>query len=558
MKKHYIFLLLFALVTTAFADLFSQESNTDRDSYTIIYVPESKGVGPLFQSELEGEYIRRFNWNTISTKYFSPSNFDIDRMAEELTSKGVGREIMSFWWQRQSNGRFKLDTIAARGVFNTRIKSILDTIHDPRGIAELQDRGLNLIPNSYIVVLRPTDLISFREHYDNLEREYRKSGSSASVERSMRGFMGHLTAYVFKLKYDDQTVNDFYNMWPLDEDAPSVLAAKAKQYNEYKFELIPVKVYRPQDIKKGLNPIIQSAASINDSKVSDADLLKGWAKTGVNNLFDKIVGRGILSNRVANNNPILADIGARDGLYPEKRYAIYEERETASGEIKKTRIALVRASNRIATGNGAYSKFFRIGGVGFIKEGMLIKEYKDKGIAFQVIHGIPQIPFGNQMDDWGGGAEGNLSLLTAKGNSNFPTGIKLGGNIIYSQDSLRGTGSDPVAGTGIRFVLYLKKDIHFLSVFRLGLYAGIGGDSVSEKTKDANAEKNTISSNFYPVGAEFGVNIGYGLSAFGQGEYIIPSGKVTLNKEEQPSLKWQDLYDNRVGISLRAGLRMSF
>lgn len=93
MKKHYIFLLLFALVTTAFADLFSQESNTDRDSYTIIYVPESKGVGPLFQSELEGEYIRRFNWNTISTKYFSPSNFDIDRMAEELTSKGVGREI---------------------------------------------------------------------------------------------------------------------------------------------------------------------------------------------------------------------------------------------------------------------------------------------------------------------------------------------------------------------------------------------------------------------------------------------------------------------------------
>jgi hypothetical protein len=81
---------------------------------------------------------------------------------------------------------------------------------------------------------------------------------------------------------------------------------------------------------------------------------------------------------------------------------------------------------------------------------------------------------------------------------------------------------------------------------------------VSEKTKDANAEKNTISSTFYPVGAEFGVNIGYGLSAFGQGEYIIPSGKVTLNKEEQPSLKWQDLYENRVGISLRAGLRMSF
>lgn len=538
----------------------AQAQSTDRISYTVLFVPESKGVGPLFQSQILPEYQRRFYWNNIKTKSFQPSSFDLDKMASELTQQGIGRELMAYWWQRQDNGSFRLDTIAKRGKGNGRFKDDVIAKVGPRGDAELADQGLGLISKSFVIVVRPTNLTTMDEYYRALEIENAQKKANTKVERSLRGYQCELEAYVFQLKYDNSTKEAFYDMWPYETDDQTTFRKKKLSFEQYPFELIPIKAYNAKAISKSLfNSSIYGTVPYGDQTTPYPELLRKLAQNSINNVLDAIVGKGSFGTLLKDNQPILAEIGTRDGVYPEKRYAIYESIERADGKLDKKRMALVRASNKLAKGQSLYTEFYRVAGVGAVKPGMLIEEFKDKGFAVHVLQGIKQAPIGNQLGDFGIGVEGNLSLLTTKaGLDRFPNGLKLGANLYFAKDSLKGVSNEPIKGSASRFVFYLKKDFHLLSVFRLGLWGGYGIDSVSETLEDQNAEARTLSTALFPCGTELGLNIGWGVLAFAQSEFVIPFGKVMLEKTERPDLKWADLYANRTGLALRAGIRVEF
>jgi hypothetical protein len=572
--------LPFAL-SLLFSQLLPAQSaiNTDRNSYTILYVAEPKGAGPLFQQGLNTEFRNRFDWNLLPTKSFVPTEYNLDQMAEQLTRTGIGRQLMTFWWQRQPDGSFKLDTIAQRGRINSRVHDSIIVNLGPRGDKQLEETGLRLIPRSYVVVLRPLDLRSMEEDYNRQAQAARQNGSNTKIERLYRGYKGSIEVYVFKFNYDSIAKNVFYEMWPFADDSPELRKQKSEQFNQSDaFKLLPYIHYTIDEVShlvsiedkskktdktilgkdlilKTLNP--GSLVSTN----SEQEMLAQWASKAVNKVFDKLVGKEDgFGTTLAGIRPIRAEIGRKDGLHTEKRYILYEKKERLDGSFRLARRAVVRATNQIADNRNqvgsadVYSRFYRVGGLGLIHKGMIIKERREAGIGIHALYALGQ---SEQLSDLGAGAELNLSLYLAKlGLRRVPTGLRVGINYTWSLDTIWVLSSQPIKADGTRLSFYLRKDIHFLSIMRLGLWAGYGSETMTERTKEE--KKRSIETAFVPVGAEFGINILPGINAFGQAEYFIPVGSVMEGDKERSDWDWGELYPRRNGLCTRVGLRYTF
>ncbi|MDX1912087.1 MAG: hypothetical protein SFV22_11400 [Saprospiraceae bacterium] len=551
--------------------------NLDRNSYTILYVPESKKVGPMFQPGLNSEFINRYDWNNLANPAFTPRSTDIALIASQLSNEGIGRQLMSFWWNRQSDGTFRLDTLARRGQYNAREKDRLISSKGPRGDAEVEESGLRLITRSYVVLIRPSNLRTMRDEYDQQERMARSAGSKEVIQRTQRGYVGGVEAYIFQLRYDSIVKNAFYDMWTYEDDTPEVRKQKIEAFDRYVFPLNAVRkitvndLYSTvstdtknpkldyKDLLNNRNNMANTAQNLNTSS-TDEQLLQNWAEVAVNKVFEKILGKGDQIARVKGSHPIRAELGRKDGLYTEKRYIVYEEVDRGNGNIRLARKAVVRASNEIydnrtRTDNAKpYSRFYRVGGLGRITEGMIIKERREAGIAIHALYALGQT---DQIADLGAGAELNVSMLIAKaGAKRILPGLKLGLNYTISPDTIYAIGSTPIKANGSRLSVYLRKDIHFLSILRLGLSVGYGQETLTEITDEET--KRSLKTSQIPLGGEVGINLLPGFNAFGQAEYILPVGPVYEGKEERSELDWEALYPKRVGLVTRVGLRYSF
>jgi hypothetical protein len=590
-------LLCFYIALFASAALSAQSSgyNTDRRSFSILYVENPKNVGPYFQKGVPYEFQNSLFWNNIKTQSVRATTLDINALGQQITSMGIGNEIMAKWWNRQSNGTFNLDTLAARGRYNAQDLEKQLVGKSPRDVAALEDAGLSLIAESYVLVISPKNLRTMRDVYDEQDRAARQDGGDNKLaERTERGYSGQAEGYLYKLVYDEMAKSQFYDMWIYDNDSPEIKAEKVKAFNNHRFQLQPVKMLLAKgwmgsdikattSLKHNTSPktddmvnILQNAKNLsslkdNPSATTDEQLLASWAATVTSKLMEGLVSKSVGENsfQVWSRSPVTARIGVKEGVFPEKRFYVYERFERADGSIKKKKRAVVRArrvtDNRSeSTGNTKPSQFYRVGGLGVIQPGMVLAPKRELGIGVHVLYGLSvqdlPVESGALLRDYGLGAEANLSLYLGKlGNHGFPVGFKIGANYTILNEELYIQTSSPVKANVSRFSVYLRKDKHFLSIMRLGLWAGYGSDSVSKVKKEESDEDISLSSPIVPVGMELGLNLFGGFQAFGLAEYAFAVGEIKQNgKTTRSDLDWFSLYPGREGIALRTGLRFQF
>lgn len=150
-----ILLLILVLASTTGAALWTQTSgyNTQRRSFTIIYVEDAKNAGPYFRQGVPPEFQNSLFWNDIKTQSISAPDPSLEGIGQYLSNAGVGNQIMALWWNRQPDGRFNLKTVAERGRYNAGDLDKQLIGNGPRGIAELEDAGLKLIAETYVLVV---------------------------------------------------------------------------------------------------------------------------------------------------------------------------------------------------------------------------------------------------------------------------------------------------------------------------------------------------------------------------------------------------------------------
>ncbi len=192
---------------------------------------------------------------------------------------------------------------------------------------------------------------------------------------------------------------------------------------------------------------------------------------------------------------------------------------------------------------------------------MLIETRRELGLSIQALYAlkVPSLS-GSAILDYGGGIEGNLSLYMGKmGLDAAPVGFKLGLNYTTLSDSFYVASITPVKAMATRWMLYLKKDIYFLSIFHVGLLGGVGYDVVDKTTPKETDPQKSFSSLLIPVGTEIGMNLFWKMQVFGLLEYSIPIAKRFEDGKTKDGLpKWYTMYPERKGATVRAGLRFSF
>ncbi|MCB9323526.1 MAG: hypothetical protein H6571_07265 [Lewinellaceae bacterium] len=583
-KSHFLeFLLVCVVIIFIGIPTIDAQSNAkedlsyDRSSFVILKIANKQGTKLNFRSfyNSNNPYAKRFDWNNISTKELpksilsgKPAN---NVTTQAMTNSHIGRELLEYWFQRSQEGEFNTKLIADRGMYNASDLEKQLAKSGPRDIAELKDAGFNLINKSYIILVDVKAFLTMEEYYnveDQIRREIARDNPGykfVPIERTQRGYAGNFIAHVFKLDYNEQVQQTLYDNWIYEDDSEETRAHKIAAFENLNVPVVFVDKQAP-------DKYIFASESKNVTKSNSA--VKPRTDEEFIKIFEEEVIEKVLDQLTVTNedfqvktglykaNPILAKIGVKEGVYPEKRFFVLEKKEKADGKIVYKRKGIVRAKSgvtnntRTSSQGTKPSEFIRVGGLAKLEEGMLLKEKPEKGIAVACLFSPPGIST-SEIRDIGANLEYNLSLtLGRKWGSEVRNGLRTGVGFTLESIKVEGNFDEDKYKEFQHIWLYLKKEYPVASIFRAGIFVGIANDWA---LNEATNEKHTAL--LLPLGAEGGVKLSYWMEAFLSLEYDVPVTKAYMDiggKMEETELKWFDIYPHRAGITNRVGVRIAF
>jgi hypothetical protein len=574
-----LFLSVFSIVSFNYM-VYGQvdvSNNYSRSAITIKLLGLKKG---MYRQELRKEFVKhsipeKFDNNNLSSKILltqldEKANTEEKKKAiiAQLQKENAGNDIIAKWFNRQDDGTMNAGLIHKRGLYNAVDDDVYIADASKRGRAMLKDMGMKLISKSYIVVV---DFEEIRNAKD-LKMEEKK------------GWRTPLSVYLFRVKYNDEVENELFSeMWIYDEDDDETKRLKKEKFDNYVFTIEFVDKFRnPVELSRMQNKNKKGIMKITEK--SDEQLFTELVRKGFNRSFfllEKKHEDFRVKTPLYNNDPLEAKIGTKEGLRVDQRYFVYEfEYNKKKDKTLPNRKGVVRAkkvknNSQVATGKSPVSLFYQISGAR-LEKGMLMQQRSDWGIGVQGRYGLGQIG--------GGGAK--LTLNTAR-YIGVPQ-LKLFGYV--SVDPIKKyTINGKYLATSIskeydfsyaRMGAGLAKGFYFARFLSIEPFIGVSYESASNsdltyadlalysknKTLEENGEDNIdINVLMYDAGFDFGVNIFYWMKLIVGAEFHIVSNIIdedadeyTLNDEGGETIRYNELFDKRQGLTLNMGLHIEF
>ena len=296
------------------------------------------------------------------------------------------RDIIGTWFSRDSLGNMSSD------LWNERVNHAKTDDHVNLAKNSAINRttllGEDLIKKTYVIIHLVDKIYTYKEFYDNKDRENQilEKYQIKKIEPILRikdGYKSDYKSYLYKLDFNDSLLIDFYDRYWLDE---YIKTGREEKIADWENATFPVNYLSIHNFKQD-NSQLSRDHYLKMMKTNPAMLVMYNKKIKsippVENLIPRI-GAVNLTSKVLNINikniedfklkvpvysayPILAKIGAKEGVKKNKRWAIYEIKIDKSGHQKKhksgyARIKEVGLNDTIATGNSATSIFRQHGG----------------------------------------------------------------------------------------------------------------------------------------------------------------------------------------------------
>ncbi len=503
-----------------------------------------QNVLPISASRNETESTFAFNLRT-------PDNAS-NKLKDALVQKHIANAVIARWFSRKEDGSFGVELLQERGLYNATDADVAAANASKLGIAKLMDSGEELLGNSFIIVFDVNDLIDMEESYNRLQKN-----SKTTVSRVKNGFQAKISAYVYKINFND-TINSIFwtQLWAGSTD-PDLALRKAK-FDSYNFPL---------------TYFTRSTTLTEASQFNPGQALAPKVQATPEQLMQKLLQDGINANLSAIENsleefkvkaslfsthPLEAKIGKKEGLKTDQRYFVYEMEQNASGKITARRKGVVRATQHItdnrtiSTGKSKTSRFYQVAG-GRLDEGMLLQQRNDAGLALTLGGSTGGVSgFDGRLDI-------NLSRLLG---SKMPTMIKLyvegGYDPVEAKNTYVGAVETPSTYTNfLRFGGGFAKEFCFAHYFKFQPFAGIGLETASDKDKS----ELTLSTLYGRAGVLFGINLHHNIQfTYAAGTYS-PFGTITDKDNNIVKVNskdaWTDAF-NRGGLTNTFGLRFEF
>lgn len=262
----------------------------------------------------------KFNSHNIGPFLIPIRNGNIERSKEienYLNNNNVAKQLVSRWFNRDSNGLFNMDLVAKRGEYNASELDVKVALNSVRGKALLKDAGEELISNTFIII------------YD-----FSSEPTGNSARTGLPTMCFNLKSYLYRLVWDDKTASVFYNDYWVDKNNPDPSRIQAFEESDlFKLKFVGSSVVKSKIVTDPEKHIV-FVGDIIEKLMDDsmAELQRNYEEFRVK--FPLYSG-----------NPIAAKIGKKEGLKEGDKFEVLEQIVNPDGTTKYQKIGEIRVGS---------------------------------------------------------------------------------------------------------------------------------------------------------------------------------------------------------------------
>ena len=301
-------------------------SNYNRNSVTFIAIQRGDSYDKDVLSAVSGfNPGQKFDMNDIRTKslsvrktrslstknYSSDYTVPLETVSNAVNSNVLGREILSYIFNRDGDGFMNDKLIRYRGNYDAKDQDVINARASRVGLDALGDAGHGLVSHSYIVVADPY----------TIEKQVSDKGKVT--------WTSYTKGYAYKLDLSEAELNDFYDKcWIYEEDDNVTRDNKRRAFYEFEPKMTPVAV-------------VSSSGTGTTTAGAVSSSLYGLITELENNISDWEVAVTISARK-----PLRAKIGSKEGLRNGARFRSYSYKEDNSGNLISVPRGYLRALHR--------------------------------------------------------------------------------------------------------------------------------------------------------------------------------------------------------------------
>lgn len=502
------------------------DDNYVRNSLSLIVVDRGDDLDQvLYDAAFSIRLGDKFDINRIPTKRVYVKNdrkyaVPVGSITSTLNSNNVGKEIISFWYNRDSYGMMNDELVRSRGMYSVDDQDVLNATVSKLGKEELFEKGYDLVKGSYVMVL---DYFNPRKEEDT--------------------YYVSLNASVYQVSYDETISEAVWNSWIYEDDSVEDKKKKLDCFNNLEIPLIH---------KSTVEASGSSTESIDEAVRSAYE--SAFMKS------EKAVDQWNVTTVIWNVKPISAKIGTKEGLKNGQRYQVHKIVEDMDGNVESKSVGYIRATeivnnSNVASGRSDTSCFYQISG-GRMEQGMILKQKNDLKLAVAVSGKI------------GGLAPVNIELsylenIKTNGTSRYVL-LNLGIDNVSGKKISEYYKDNVTDGTGFS---YLNVGVGYGVAFRpirpieIMPLLMIGGDFMSannDYSSSTSDEDDSKTSWFGSVGARLGWQIFYPVQLFAQADATLRLSEGYYYAHYNDQLLYVGLGHEVFSLGLSFGVRVSF
>ncbi len=370
MKK--ITLLLVMLVGTAFtvtAQVADLEVKYRRSSlYTMMIHEPSRPYAEVIKNSFEkGPIPEKFNDHNLGVRVIQATDAkdESENITSYLNTNDVAKEMVAKWFNRSAKGGFNMDLIKKRGSYDASVLDITKAKASKRGLDMLADAGEELIKNTFILV-NDFKYVSKEEVAKKASGLLSSLGSMASyagvpaadkintvttltaagVTVAGKGYVVKTTAHLYRLDWNEEVANIFYNDYWTEDG--KISPEKVKAFNESKiFKLI----YIGSDVSWA---DVQSSVFTNKTEEQLIEKSTVKAVDAVIVKLQKKHDEFKTKTPLFTGEPITAKIGLKEGLTNKSVFNVLEQRMKEDGKTEYVVVGTIKVDSKYPIWDNRY------------------------------------------------------------------------------------------------------------------------------------------------------------------------------------------------------------
>ena len=324
----------------------------------------------------------------------------------------IGKEVFGNMFSRTSDGNMSWDKLMEAANYSATDNQALSAKESKNSANEMEAIANELVKRSYYVVYDIKSIKTYEQVYNDIDASLKALSIKTKkpfkpTPRTQEGWQIDFNYFIYKLVWDDATVNDFGDKAWLDASTtdPAERAKKITAFETYEFKFeLALSGGSTADASQSNNPEVYKNAKFFKIVRKSMDQLLAELPSSMQDVMVFKGGREIedfkMRAPIFQEKPITVKLGTKEGLYYDERFFVYEMEQDKEGKTVKKRRGVLRTSNIadnsvIATGTSPASKFRQQGGKK-LYQGTLVELYEDYGYGFSIGYGL--------LDNFIGGA----------------------------------------------------------------------------------------------------------------------------------------------------------